>query len=101
MTLTWREIQNGFSEVDAIVRFGNRIKLAPYLKLSSLLSQNIRKGSRGLMELLKKEGKMAYEERKELVKQQAEEAGTKLLIPMMIMFAIVLVIILVPAFLTF
>ncbi len=101
MLITCREIQNGMSEIEAVNRFGNRIKLTPYLKFASLLSQNIRKGSRGLTELLREEGKMAYEERKEYAKQQGEEAGTKLLLPMIIMLGIVLVIILVPAFLSF
>ena len=64
-------------------------------------SQNIRKGSRGLTELLREEGKLAYEERKENAKQLGEEAGTKLLLPMIIMLSIVLVIILVPSFLSF
>lgn len=101
MVLTLREIKNGVSEVEAISDFGNRIKLTPYLKFSSLLSQNIRKGSRGLTELLREEGKLAYEERKENAKQLGEEAGTKLLLPMIIMLSIVLVIILVPSFLSF
>ncbi len=101
MMLTLREIKNGVSEVEAISAFGNRIKLTPYLKFSSLLSQNIRKGSRGLIELLREEGKLAYEERKENAKQLGEEAGTKLLLPMIIMLGIVFVIILVPSFLSF
>lgn len=101
MTITWREMQNGIAEIEAIRRFGARVKLTPYLKFSTLLSQNIRKGSRGLIELLKIEGKLAYEERKENVKQQGEEAGTKLLFPMLMMFGIVLIVILVPAFLSF
>ena len=101
MTITLREIRNGVSEVDAIGRFGTRIRLAPYLKFSTLLTQNIRKGSRGLITLLKVEEKLAYEERKEMAKQLGEEAGTKLLIPMIMMFGIVLVVILVPAFSNF
>ena len=101
MIITLREMQNGISEVDAIGRFGARIRLAPYLKFSTLLTQNIRKGSRGLIALLKVEEKLAYEERKEMAKRLGEEAGTKLLIPMFMMFGIVLVVILVPAFSSF
>ncbi len=101
MIITWREMQNGIAEVEAISRFGTRIRLVPYLKFSALLSQNIRKGSRGLISLLKVEEKMAYEDRKEIAKQLGEEAGTKLLIPMFMMFGIVLAVILVPAFSNF
>ncbi len=101
MTITWREIQNGVSEVDAIGRFGTRIRLPPYLKFSTLLSQNLRKGSRGLISLLKVEEKLAYEDRKEMAKQLGEEAGTRLLIPMFMMFGIVLAVVLIPAFSNF
>ena len=101
MIITLREMQNGISEVDAIGRFGARIRLTPYLKFSTLLTQNIRKGSRGLTALLKVEEKLAYEERKEIAKRLGEEAGTKLLVPMFMMFGIVMVVILVPAFSTF
>lgn len=101
MILTWREMQNGISEIDAINGFGVRIRLVPYLKFATLLSQNLRKGSKGLIALLKAEGKLAYEERKEIAKQLGEEAGTRLLIPMFMMFGIVLVVILVPAFSSF
>ena len=39
----------------------------------------------------------AFEERKNLAKKYGEEAGTKLLLPMMIMFGIVVAVIMVPA----
>ena len=42
----------------------------------------------------------AFEERKARAKMLGEEAGTKLLVPMFIMLAIVLVIVTVPAFLS-
>ena len=101
MTITWREMQNGISETEAIKRFGKRIKLIPYMKFASLLSQNLRKGSKGLVGLLKTEAGLAQEERKETAKQLGEEAGTKLLFPMLMMFGIVLLMILVPAFMSF
>ena len=43
----------------------------------------------------------AFVLRKNLAKKAGEEAGTKILFPMMLMLCIVMVIILVPAFLTF
>ena len=42
----------------------------------------------------------AFEKRKETVKRMGETAGTKLLLPMMLMLGVVMVIILVPAFMT-
>lgn len=97
-TLTWNEMQNGVSEVAALEGFGKRIGLPAYLKFSTLLAQNLRKGSKGLLELLEFEAMDAFEERKELAKRLGEEAGTKLLMPMMLMLMIVMLIIMYPAF---
>ncbi len=100
LLITWRELLNGVTEVTAFDNFGKRIKLLPYLKFSSLISQNLKKGSKGLLELLELEAMDAFEERKELAKRLGEEAGTKLLLPMMIMLLIVLFLIMIPAFMT-
>ena len=50
--------------------------------------------------ILKQESDDAFEERKCLAKKLGEEAGTKLLFPMVLMLAVVLVMIIVPAFLS-
>ena len=48
--------------------------------------------------MLRLEAVQAFEERKATAKRLGEEAGTKLLLPMFLMLAIVLVIVIVPAF---
>ncbi len=101
MGITYGELMLGTSEITAYERFGRRVKLLPYLRFSSLLAQNVKKGSSGLLSRLELEAAEAFEERKELAKRMGEEAGTKLLFPMMLMLAIVLAIVLVPAFLSF
>jgi Flp pilus assembly protein TadC len=101
LLVTWYELTNGVPEVTAFDNFGKRVKLMPYLKFSSLISQNLKKGSKGLLDLLEYESIEAFEERKELAKRLGEEAGTKLLGPMMIMLVIVLFIIVIPAFMSF
>ena len=60
-----------------------------------------RRGSTNLLEAMNQEMLQAWELRKRNTKQQGEKAGTKLLIPMMGMLAVVFVMILVPAFLSF
>lgn len=100
MCLTNREMQRGIAELEAYERFGRRCGVNVYLKFSMLLSQNLRKGTKGLSELLKMESVQALEQRKALAKKRGEEVSTKLLIPMFIMFAVVLVIVMVPAFLS-
>lgn len=101
MCITWNEIRDGMGERRAYERFGNRCDLPQYKKLSSLLTQNLRKGTAGMTELLVKESQLALEQRKNLAKKLGEEAGTKLLMPMMIMLVIVMVIVMLPALLTF
>lgn len=101
MAITYGELMLGTSEITAYERFGRRVKLIPYLRFSSLLGQNVKKGSSGLLGQLELEAAEAFEERKELAKRMGEEAGTKLLLPMMLMLVIVLAVILVPAFLSF
>ena len=100
MALTLNEMQGGISEGEAYERFGKRCELTPYLKLGALLSQNLRKGSRGISDLLRVEAIQSFENRKNLAKQKGEEAGTKLMLPMIGMLAVVMIMVMVPAFLT-
>ncbi|MEG2821650.1 MAG: hypothetical protein RR869_03295 [Lachnospiraceae bacterium] len=100
MNQTLRQMQGGVTEAESYERFGKRCGLQPYLKLGALLSQNLRKGTKGLSDLLQLEAIQAFEERKNLAKRLGEEASTKLLVPMFFMLAIVLVIVIVPAFLS-
>ena len=101
MLLSYREMQDGVGELKVYERFGERCGTPQYRRLSMLIVQNLRKGSSGLRQMLEKEVADAFVLRKNLAKKAGEEAGTKILFPMMLMLCIVMVIILVPAFLTF
>ena len=98
MKLTVREIESGIPETESYENFGKRCEVQAYMKLGALLSQNLRKGVRGLGEILRWESVQAFEERKARAKRKGEEAGTKLLLPMFLMLTIVLVVVIVPAF---
>ena len=95
------EMENGVYEEKAYENLGKRLKLPSYVKLSALLSQNVKKGSKDLIQLLQKEAEEAFEERKSTARRLGEEAGTKLLVPMVLMLLVVLVLIMVPAFLSY
>lgn len=99
--ITCYELQGGRSETEAYERFGKRCQVQAYIKLSALLSQNIRKGSNDLLRMFRQEADNAFVERKNLAKKLGEEAGTKLLMPMMIMLCVVMVIIIIPAYFSF
>ena len=100
MKMTLREMQSGVSESEAYERFGKRCNITNYLKFGTLLSQNLRKGSKGISEILRMEAIQSFENRKSMARRQGEEVGTKLLLPMIGMLGVVLVRVMVPAFLT-
>jgi len=95
------EMQCGVSESSAYERFGKRCGLQPYTKLIGLLSQSMRKGNMALLSDLQKEAEDAQEIRRSVARKKGEEAGTKLLIPMIMMLAIVMVLVMFPAFFSF
>lgn len=101
MKQTYYEIQSGLSESQAYASFGKRCNIHEYLKLGALLEQNVKKGAKGLSVMLEEEANLAFEQRKNLARKLGEEAGTKMLIPMILMLAIVMIIVLVPAFASF
>lgn len=100
MHVTLREMQSGVTEAESYERFGRRCRTQSYLKLGVLLSQNLKKGAKGMSALLQFEASHAFEERKRAAKKLGEEASTKLLVPMFFMLLVVLVVVIVPAFLS-
>lgn len=95
---TCRELRSGVSEGQSYEHFGKRTGLQEYVRLSALLSQNLKKGSSTLLERLRKEADKSAEDRLQQSKKLGEEAGTKLLVPMVLMLAIVMAVIMIPAF---
>lgn len=100
MCRTLREMQSGVPEVEAYERFGKRCGIVQYVKFGALLSQNIKKGSRGFVDILNLESIQAFENRKSIARKKGEEASTKLLLPMVGMLAVVMLMVIVPAFLS-
>lgn len=101
LMVMWNEMYSGVTQEQAYMNLGKRIGLLPYLKLTSLLTQQIRKGAAGVIPLLEEEEHEAFEQRKERAKRMGEEAGTKLLVPMIILMVISMLIIVCPAVMSF
>ena len=97
MVISCREMDTGVAESKAYENFGLRCRLPCYLKLSALLEQNLKKGSKGLNSLLTAEIADAFEQRRASAVRQGEEASTKLLVPMMLLLVVVVILIMVPA----
>ena len=100
MLIACREMESGISEGEAYENLGKRINRKQYIRLSMLLAQNLKKGNAELLTQLKQEAYLALEEKNRTIRKIGEEAGTKLLLPMMLMLTMVMVLIMVPAFLT-
>ena len=97
MKLALRQMQNGVAETVAYEQFGVDCRLSSYLKLGTLLSQNLRLGTGNLAEMLKAEAKDAFEDRKALARKIGEECESRLLLPMLLMLLSILIMIMYPA----
>ena len=93
-----RELKAGVSEGAAYEHFGRRTGLQEYIRLSTLLTQNLKKGNSMLLQRLREETEKASIERIQYSKRLGEEAVTKLLLPMVLMLLVVMLMIMIPAF---
>ena len=79
------------------MNFSKRIALKPYGKLISLIEQNRKNGSKDLSRQLHMEMEEAFYVRKHMAKRLGEEAGTKLLLPLILQLFVIMLMILYPA----
>lgn len=93
-----REIRMGVSEGAAYEKFGKRTGVREYIRLSTFLTQNVKKGSTMLLQQLHEEAKEAEEMRMRNARKLCEEASTKLLLPMIMLLLVVMILIMFPAF---
>lgn len=101
MLVACRQMESGVGEQRAYEHFGERCGVASYRKLAGLLTQNLQKGTAVLRYCWSRKRRMRLRSGSMPPKRYGEEAGTKLLFPMMLMLGIVMVILLVPAVLAF
>ncbi len=92
-----RRLERNSPEAEAFSRFGQRCHLHCYMKLANLLTQNMQKGNKQFVYLLQTEVMAAYELRKNQAIKRAQEAESKLLLPMGIQLVIVMALIMIPA----
>ena len=100
MCVSVRELKQGSPEGRVYLDFGRRIGLHPYIKLGNMLSQSVRQGISGLSESFEEEMSHAMEQAKNEALRKGEEAGTKIMFPMMLMLLVVIATLVVPVFMT-
>ncbi len=101
MLFSYYELERGLPEGKVYAAFGKRCRLHGYRKLGSLLEQNLKKGTAGLTALLQEETWQAFEDRRAFAVKLAQEAGTRMLLPMILLLLVVLVICIAPAVMSF
>ena len=99
--LVCRELASGVPETEAYANFGQRCRSRQYTKLSAILAQNLKKGNQELLSVMQQEARASFEERQNTARKLGEEAETKLLLPMIMMLAITMLIIIIPAYYSF
>ncbi|MBQ6814554.1 MAG: type II secretion system F family protein [Lachnospiraceae bacterium] len=97
---TCRQLENGVYETFAYEQFGKRIGLSCYIKFSSILISGLKHGNSDFNRQLATEAVSALLEHKADILRHSSKASTKLLGPMMLIFTVILVIIMIPAFLS-
>lgn len=89
--------QNGKAETEVYRSFGRRCRERECSRLSFILAANLRQGNEKLLSLLAEEAETVLLEQRYRARKYGEEAGTKLLFPMLIMLLVVMFLILLPA----
>lgn len=100
MQATVQEMKNGVAEIDAYRHFADRCAIKQIRRFTSTVIQNMQKGNAEISYFLKEMSDEMWEEKKHLVKQKGEAANSKLLIPTSMIFIGILIMIMVPVFLS-
>ncbi len=101
LKISCSQLENGMAEEQVYFDFGQRCGEMRFRRLSSLLGVQLTKGNDQLLKNLAKEADNAIEDQRNQARKVGEEAGTKLLFPMMLMLLLVMFLILLPAYLDF
>lgn len=96
--ITCRQMKSGTTEVKAYENLADRCAMPCYRTLSTLLIQNQKRGSKGMIRNLELEVMNEFAEKKRMVKSAGELASMKLMIPLGMMLLIVLALMMIPAF---
>lgn len=94
------EIKAGKAEAVAYEEFARRCRVKEVTKFVSVIVMNLKRGGAEVVPVLKAQGDECWEMRKSAARQLGEEASTKILIPLMIMFLGIVLIVATPAVLS-
>lgn len=95
------DIEAGVLESQAWQEFSERCKVKEITSFTSMISQNAKIGGSRMVDELKRMTHEAWEMRKQAAKNMGETASSKLIFPLMLMFAAILAIVIAPAIMHF
>ncbi|MGN0411200.1 MAG: hypothetical protein ACI4E3_12470 [Candidatus Fimousia sp.] len=101
MAYAYHRMELGEPQEKVFDIFSRKMAMKSYSKLMTLFLQNLTKGSKNMLDILKTEEQIAFANRCEQAKRMGEEADTKLLLPMGVMLLNILLLLMVPAFMQF
>lgn len=91
------DIRGGKPENMAYEDFSRRCRIPEISRFVSVTLQNLKKGNAEIVSVFRVQAGECWEMRKNAAKRLGEEASTKLLLPMMLMFLAILLIVITPA----
>lgn len=100
MVYALKEMRMGIPEIRAYENFGRRCARRSYIRFSALITQQIRRGAGGMSEIMLQEVAESEVMWRENARKSAEEAGMKLLMPLVMLMAVVFAVLVIPAFLS-
>jgi tight adherence protein C len=100
LCITLSDIRSGKPEQRAYEDFAKRCRTPEITRFVSVILQNLRKGNSEMVSILRVHANECWDMRKNTAKKLGEEASTKMLLPMMLMFLAILLIVGAPAVLS-
>ncbi|MCG7410015.1 type II secretion system F family protein [Paenibacillus sp. ACRRX] len=94
-----KDVQNGYAFVQALEQFSKRCATQEVAMFSTTLLINQRRGGASFVLAMEELGRQLWDKRKAVARKRGEEASTKLILPMMLMFLVILAVVGGPAFL--
>lgn len=96
LRLLLEDMKNGIPEYEALQKFAERCGIPEVRKFSSIIIQNVKKGSSELAYAMLELSREVWRERVNSVREEGEKASAKLLFPIFIIFGGILLMVVVP-----
>lgn len=91
------EISSGRPELTSYENFAKRCGIPEITRLVTVIVQNIKRGNSDMVSVLRISANECWQMRKNAARRLGEEASTKMLLPLMLMFVAILIITAAPA----